>query len=107
MQGANPCLHKIFRNGEMVSHNALDVVFLVRIQVPKPVLFGANLILVSSFVDRNDKTFNKLVNSMQNITEQMRVLCCLGKLIDGDYVLHSVYAKEQKIWSYEVKYLEE
>ena len=26
-----------------------------------PVLFGANLILVSSFVDRNDKIFNKLV----------------------------------------------
>lgn len=50
----------------MVSHSTLTAVLLVRVWFPKPVLFGANLILVSSFVDRNDKTFNKLVNSMQD-----------------------------------------
>ena len=45
----------------MVSHSTLTAVFLVRVWVPKPVLLGANLILASSFVERNDKTFDKLV----------------------------------------------
>ena len=40
---------------------------------------------------------------MQNITERMRVPCCLGKLVDGDFILHSVYIKGANMNIYKEK----